>query len=126
MENSILKSIKKRLGLADDYDVFDQDVIDGINSALSTLNQLGVGPVNGFMIEDDTPTWEALLGDDPKLNNVKEFIYLTVKRSFDPPATGFHSTALQQQLDELTWRINVSVEPGPDYITTIILDGGTV
>ena len=54
MEQSILKSTKKILGIAEDYTVFDLDIITHINSAFSTLTQLGVGPVEGFIIEDDT------------------------------------------------------------------------
>lgn len=110
MEPSILKSTKKVLNLADDYDVFDQDIIMHINTALSTLNQLGVGPDEGFMIEDDSATWEAFLGTDPRLNHVKTYVYLRVRMLFDPPTTGHHVTAMEKQVLELEWRLNVQRE----------------
>lgn len=110
MSDEILKSVKKALGLADDYDVFDPDVIMHINSAFSTLNQLGIGPQQGFMIEDDAATWESFLGTDLRLNNVKTYIYLRVRLLFDPPTTSFHLEAVNQQIKELEWRLNAQRE----------------
>lgn len=110
MNESILLSVKKTLNLAADYDVFDQDVIMHINSVFSTLNQLGVGPREGFMIEDDAPTWETFLDEDPRLNHIKTYMYLRVRLLFDPPTTGYHVEALQRQIQELEWRINVQRE----------------
>lgn len=110
MSNSILTSTKKALNLAEDYTAFDPDIILHINSVFSTLNQLGVGPVNGFMIEDKEATWDAFLGDDPRLNHVKTYVYLRVRMLFDPPQTGFHTTAMQEQIKELEWRLNVQRE----------------
>jgi hypothetical protein len=110
MSESILKSIKKVLNLGDDYDVFDVDTLMHINSVFSTLHQLGVGPDQGFMIEDDLQTWDAFLGADPRLNNIKTYIYLRVRLLFDPPQTGYHTKALEDQIKELEWRINVHRE----------------
>lgn len=128
---SILTSIKKSLNLADDYEAFDQDVIMHINSVFSTLNQLGVGPVNGFMIQDKTPTWDAFFGSDPRLNHVKTYVFLRVRLLFDPPSTGFHTTAIEQQIKELEWRLNVQREDtewvDPETLQPLqgsILDGG--
>jgi len=128
---SILTSIKKSLNLAEDYEAFDQDVIMHINSVFSTLNQLGVGPVNGFMIQDKTPTWDAFLGSDPRLNHVKTYVFLRVRLLFDPPATGFHTTAINDQIKELEWRLNVQREDtewvDPETLQPLqgsILDGG--
>ena len=70
MSKSILTSTKKILGIAEDYTAFDLDIITHINSVFTTLQQLGVGPVEGFMIEDALPTWEHFLGDDKRLNSV--------------------------------------------------------
>lgn len=85
MTNSILDSTKKILGIAADYDVFDNDIVMHINSVFSTLNQLGVGPEFGFAIEDDTATWDDFLGTDLRLNNVKltcifEFVFYSILR----------------------------------------------
>jgi hypothetical protein len=90
VETSILTSTKKNLGLAEDYTVFDQDIITYINSAFSTLTSLGVGPASGFMIQDATTEWVEFIGNDPQLNQVKTYIYLRARMLFDPPATSFH------------------------------------
>jgi hypothetical protein len=122
VNDSILSSTKKVLNLADEYVAFDQDVIMHINSVFSTLNQLGVGPVEGFMIEDKVATWDAFLEDDPRLNHIKTYIYLRVRMLFDPPQTGFHTTAMQEQIKELEWRLNVQredtqwVDPTPPVV----------
>lgn len=131
MSNSILTSTKKMLNLADDYDVFDQDVIMHINSVFSTLNQLGVGPVEGFMIEDEEPTWDAFFGSDPRLNHIKTYMYLRVRMLFDPPTTGYHVEAMKEQIKELEWRLNVQREDtqwvDPETLVpsgSPVLDGG--
>jgi hypothetical protein len=110
VNNSILSSTKKTLNLAEDYEAFDQDVIMHINSVFSTLNQLGVGPFDGFEIEDKLSNWEAFLQGDPRLNDIKTYVYLRVRMLFDPPTTGYHVTAMQDQIKELEWRINVRRE----------------
>lgn len=107
MSESILNSTKKMLGIDADYDAFDMDVILHINSALSTLNQLGLGPEEGFMIEDETAEWGDLLEDDMRLNSVKSLIYLKVRLVFDPPSTSFVLEAMKEQINELEWRLNV-------------------
>lgn len=135
MSDSILTSTKKILGLEEDYTVFDLDIITHINSALSTLTQLGVGPENGFMIEDATPTWEAFLGTDPRLNPVKQYVFLRVRMVFDPPQSSYAVAAMNDQIKEHEWRLNVHMEhtiwtdPMPtvpsDDEEQMTLDGGT-
>lgn len=110
MSDSILTSVKKALGLAEAYTAFDVDILLHINSAFSTLYQLGLGPEDGFSIEDKTPTWSAFLGTDKRLNLVKQWMYLSVRLVFDPPATSFTIDAFKKQLEELTWRISVRRE----------------
>lgn len=110
MENSILISTKKVLNLEAGYTSFDQDIVMHINSVFSTLNQLGVGPDEGFMIEDDVPTWDAFFGSDPRLNHVKTYVYLRVRMLFDPPTTGYLVEAMNQQIRELEWRLNTQRE----------------
>lgn len=107
MSDSILTSTKKILGIADDYTVFDLDIILHINSVFSTLTQLGVGPTAGFMISDKTTEWVDFLGDDLELNAVKTYIYLRVRMLFDPPATSYAVEAMKEQIKELEWRLNV-------------------
>lgn len=122
MEMSILTSTKKNLGIAEDYTVWDFDIITLINSAFSDLTQLGVGPANGFMITDETTEWDAFTGDDIQLNSVKTYIHLKVKSIFDPPATSYAVTAMQEQIKQLEWRLNVHreetewVDPDPPIV----------
>ena len=104
---SILNSTKKVLGLAEDYTAFDVDVIMHINSVFSILNQLGIGPVDGFAIEDATPTWDLFLADVKPLNTVRSYMFLRVRMLFDPPATSYLQEAMAKQIQELEWRINV-------------------
>ena len=110
MSTSILTSTKKILGIAEDYTAFDLDIITHINSVFTTLQQLGVGPVEGFMIEDALPTWEHFLNGDKRLNSVKTYVYMRVRLMFDPPATSFAISSMQEQVKELEWRLNVQVD----------------
>lgn len=107
MENSILKSTKKILNVPDDYTVYDQDIIVHINSAFSTLNQLGLGPTEGFMIEDDTAMWDDFLAGDMRLNAVRTYVFLRVRLLFDPPSLSTVLQAMEAQIKELEWRLNV-------------------
>lgn len=108
---SILLSIKKLLGIADDDKHFDTDIIMDINSAISVLTQVGVGPQKGFRIKDEKSTWVELLGDREDLDDVKSYIHIRVKLLFD---TSTMSSAvieiMKQQADEYLWRINVAAE----------------
>lgn len=120
MEQSILISVKKILGLDADYTAFDHDVITHINTSFSTLHQLGLGPINGFMIEDDEAVWDEFIEDDATYNTVRTYVYLVVRLLFDPPATSFALAALQEQIRQFEWRLNVHredtewIDPDPD------------
>jgi hypothetical protein len=130
MTDSILDSTKKCLNLSSDYTPFDQDVIMHINSVFSTLNQLGVGPETGFMIEDKDAVWSDFLEGDLRLNNIKTYVYLRVRMLFDPPTIGYLAEAMKDQIKELEWRINAQRESvawtDPDDIldSDSVLDGG--
>lgn len=108
--DSILDSVKKDLGISVEYTHFDPDVIMGINSAFSILNQLGVGPDEGFSITDRTSVWTDFI-TDTRLEFVKSYVSKKTKQFFDPPQTGPLASALDQVLKELEWRINVAVDP---------------
>jgi hypothetical protein len=108
---SILTATKKVLGLDESYTAFDEDLIIHINSSFATLNQLGIGPDDGFEIEDATVTWDSF-STDPRMNSVKQYIYLTVRLIFDPPSVAAVLTAFQSRVEELTWRLNVLREGG--------------
>ena len=108
--DSILTSVKKLLGIEEAYTHFDADVTMHINSVMLSLNQLGVGPETGFMITDSTETWSDLLLDRLDLISAKTFIFLKVKLLFDPPSSGFVVDAMERQIKELEWRLNVQAE----------------
>jgi hypothetical protein len=109
--DSILTSIKKLLGITEDYEQFDTDIIIHINSAFSVLAQLGVGPVSGFSIEDSSAVWSDFV-DDSRLEMIKSYIYFKVRLAFDPPTSSAAMQAINEQISELTWRLNVAVDPG--------------
>lgn len=108
--DSILNTIKKMLGPENDDPHFDVDIIVHINSALSRLAQLGVGPPNGFSITGDSETWMDFIGNDERLFAVKSYIYLRVRMVFDPPTVASVLQALQDQIKEDEWRLNVEAE----------------
>lgn len=108
--DSILTSIKKLLGIAEADTSFDTDLIIHINSVFVILRQLGVGPKNGFFIEDDSATWSDYLNDVAKLNTVKSYIYMKVRLMFDPPTGTQIMDAMTRNISELEWRINATAE----------------
>ena len=107
---SILTSIKKLLGITEDYEHFDADIIMHINSVFMILNQLGVGPEKGFSISDETATWNDYLLDGSNLEAVKSYIHLKVKLLFDPPLSSSVMESMQHMISELEWRLNVQAE----------------
>lgn len=112
IDDSILNSIKKLLGLSPDYPAFDQDIAIYINTAFSNLNQIGVGPAEGFYITGPSETWAEFLepGGLSNLQGVKTYVYITVKKIFDPPGASNHLAALDAVLEEITWRISTRRE----------------
>ena len=111
MQESILTSIKKLLGIAEDYTHFDADIIMHINTVFMILMQLGVGPTSGFSISDDSDVWGDFLTSDQQLESVKTYIYLRVKMMFDPPTSGTVIQSTENLIKELEFRLNVEVDP---------------
>lgn len=109
--DSILVSIKKFIGIPDDYNIFDPDLILLINSEFSTLHQIGVGTSSAFKIEDESSVWSDFSGDKDYIESVKELIGIRVKLIFDPPTNSFLVEALKSKADELIWRLNVADDP---------------
>lgn len=128
MEQSILTSTKKILGIAEDYTVFDQAIITHINSAFSTLTQLGVGSASGFMIDDEDTDWDEFIDTeiDPQYSSVKSYVFLKVRQLFDPPATSYLIDAMNKQIQELEWRLNSHREEtkwvDPDPTPVVVID----
>lgn len=123
MAGSILTDTKKALGLAEDYTAFDPDIIMHINSVMSTLHQLGIGPPAGYAIINSGDTWDELIGDELRLNSVQSYMYLKVKMLFDPPSIGYVITAMEKMIEEATWRITVAqdeiVSPPPVVVPSV-------
>lgn len=111
MDESIFNSIKALLGPDASYDVFDPDIMIHINTALSVLTQLGIGPAEGFMITGPDETWGDFLSNDKRLNMAKTYVYMKVKIAFDPPVNSSVLSAYQEACKEYEWRLNVTVDP---------------
>ena len=129
MAESILTSTKATLGLPAEHTAFDAELIVFINSVLSRLTQLGVGPKTGYRITGAGQNWEDILGDDLTLNMVKSYMHGRVKLMFDPPQIGFVLTMMKDQIDKDETLINWLVEAQelPSEVgeeVTLVLDGG--
>ena len=109
--DSILSTIKKLLGIVEDYNVFDMDITTNVNSAFSTLNQLGVGPVNGFFITGSNETWNEFSEDPILIEWVKTYIYLRTRIIFDSSSmSSYVMESIKQTISELEFRMNVYSE----------------
>lgn len=119
MDDSILYSIKKLLGLDKNYEVFDEDVIMNINRVFSTLKQIGVKSEVPLLITSMTDKWGDLFGDDQELISlIKMYTYMKVRIVFDPPSNSFVLTSLNEQIAETEWRIHIQAEGGLDVDET--------
>lgn len=128
METNILKSVKMNLGIDVEYTAFDHTIITHINSAFGSLTQLGVGPpvfVIGNETGEEESKWENYIADDDVLLSlVKSYVYLKVRMLFDPPTISFLVTMMNQQIEEVAFRISVHrenlewVDPTPEGVTT--------
>ena len=108
---SILTSIKKMLGPTAEYEYFDPDIIMHINTVFMELNQLGVGPKEGFRIEDESTTWDEYIPeDDLHFEAVKTLIGLKVRLYFDPPGNSTQLESITRSIDRLEWRLNAAAE----------------
>jgi hypothetical protein len=109
---SILTSIKKLLGITEEYDHFDPDIIMHINSVFMVLTQLGVGPSEGFRIEDELTTWDDFIStDDLRFEAVKSYMHMRVKLLFDPPLSNAVIESMNKMINEFEWRLNVAADP---------------
>lgn len=113
MDNSILLTVRQGLGVPVEYDGFDVQIILAINSAIMSLNQLGVGPIDGLIVTGITETWEELYVTATNIEAVKSYILLKTKLEFDPPGTAHLLNSMTSQIEELGWRLAVQVDPEP-------------
>lgn len=111
LEEKILSSIKKLLGLNDGVTVFDTDIVIHINTVFANLAQMGVGPQNaegkniGFKISTGNEVWGDFTANDILIENVKTYVYIKVKMVFDPPTSSALIDAYNAQAKELEWRL---------------------
>jgi len=111
---SILITIRTMLGIEDDYDGFDAAIVAGINSAIFSLSQLGIGPPGGMTVIDESQTWDVLFNSVPNLQAVKSYIWLKTRLEFDPPSTSYLIQAIERNIQQLEWRLQVEVDA--DYV----------
>lgn len=133
-DESILTETKNSLGVAEDVTVFDVAIRMHINSAISTLTQLGIGPEGGFEILDADATWTDFVNTDLRLSQIKSYVFLRVKMMFDPPSNSWVSVAMKDQIEQMEWRLNMvregdipaEVTPLPEEDEYWLLDGGVI
>ena len=118
MQDSILMTIRKLVCGNPYADHFDTDLLVHINACFSILNQLGVGPENGFVVTDETQSWSSYIADNYILNMVKTYVTLKVKKIFDPPLTSSVLEAMDKEISQLEWRLNVAVDPSKPTSTS--------
>jgi len=132
MEQNILRSVKQSVGISPDDPSFDIEIINAVNAEFSILNDLGVGPSIGFVIEDDTVDWSEFLDvedDEEKkiwLSKVKMAVNLRTRLLFDPPKESVLMNSIQSQLAEQEWRLSVNREAidWTDPNPPVAVDGG--
>ena len=111
-ETSILRTIRQMIGPTASYEVYDTDLIVHINSAFSRLCQNGVGPSTPFKIYDETATWDDFMTDTIMSDDIKQYIYLSVKLVFDPPESSIVLNAYKEQKDMLEWTLRETTRTG--------------
>ena len=109
MDESILTSIKKLLGLTEDYTAFDQQITMHINAVILILKQIGVCE-KAYTVTDKTDTWSEFLSKDKDFEAVKSYMYMKVRMLFDPPTTTVVADSMNRMISELEWRLNVEAE----------------
>ena len=103
-QESILNSTKKLLDIFSEVEAFDTELILHINSVLSALVQMGIGPSEGYAITNADNTWSQFLGDDKRLESVKTYVFMRVRLLFDPPSNSSVIQAYENQIKEFEWR----------------------
>lgn len=114
--SSILSTIKKMLGIENDYNVFDTEIVAFINSAVLALTQIGIGR-NGFHLTGESETWGDFLGDGfDSINDSVAYVYYKVRLAFDPPSSSVAVDSMKELMKELEWRLSVESETPSESI----------
>ena len=114
MEN-ILATVKKLIGVHEDYDVFDDQLLIHINTAIHSVAQIGVESAEKKWV-DANSDWSDIINQQSGLINqeaVKSLIYMKVWLAFDPPQSGYLVENIKEQIAELTFRVYVENDPIP-------------
>ena len=107
---SILDTVKKTCGLGSDYDAFDQDILVFLNAAILDLTQNGIGPSDGFTVTDSSQTFEDFVGGFKNVGAVATYLSQKTRIAFDPPSSSYVLEAMNKNLAELIWRLNLEAE----------------
>lgn len=120
MTDSILTSVKKMLGVTEEYEHFDADIIMHINSTFAVLTQIGVGPERGFAIEDKSAVWSDFIPENSYylMENVKSYVFMKVKSMFDPPMSSSVAEAYNRLIGEMEWRLMVAADTEVDAVNS--------
>lgn len=111
---SILGATKRYCGIVESYEAFDSEILEDINAAFAELHQIGVGPLEGFMVLSDTEEWNDFLPAGPVQNLVRQYVALSVKHEFDPPTNSTTMQSLENRIQQLTCRLSYYVDPKDD------------
>lgn len=130
-DGSILLETKQSLGIAEEESSFDTEILMHMNGAFADLYQLGLGPIGGFAVDDETASWADFVAEDLTLGSIKTYVHLVVKLRFDPPANSWTLTSLKDQIEKLEFRLNTAREDAlPDDVVIPeeagVLDGGVI
>ncbi len=106
----ILASVKRMLGIEEEDVSFDPEILLHINSVFMILNQLGIGPKEGFLVEYGTELWRDFVPDRNDLALIKSYVYAKVRLLFDPPQNSFLVSNIEKLCSEFEWRLNVEAE----------------
>lgn len=112
MGSSILDDVKQMLGIEIDDPSFDREIVLHINSVFLILNQLGVGPPDGYRIFDRSQNWNDFVSTRVDVEALKSYVYLKVRLLFDPPTSSFVLESINKMASEFEWRLNVQVDRG--------------
>lgn len=110
MDEIILLTVKRMLGISDEDKAFDMELVVFINTALMVIHEVGVGADDFRITPEGEETWHDFIEDNVDLIGVQTFVYLKVRIAFDPPQSSYVLDSMQKQADELLWRLNVTSE----------------
>lgn len=110
--DSIFISVKKLLGESESDPGFDSDIIDFINAQFLRLYHLGVGTDPNFTISGPETTWDDFSKDKSLQSSARTYIFLKVKRQFDPSGSTAVDAAYVDNIHELEFTMNLQYEGG--------------